>query len=265
MLVVGERVNTSRKKIDEAVEKRDADFIEADVKAQVDGGAQIIDVNAGSRLNSELDDLNWLIDVVQKAVPARLALDSSDPHCLLQTIGRVRDIPMVNSTTAEKGRFEKMAPVIQERECDVVALCMDDRGMPKSVDQVLENAEKLVKDLEGLGVKKERIYLDPLIQAMSTETRACIMALEVMDRVFREFEGVKTICGLSNISFGLPKRHLINRTFLILAMRAGLSAAIVDPLDKKLMTALKTTSLLLGQDEYCLNYITAFREGRLED
>ena len=265
MLVVGERINTSRKKIDEAVEKRDAAFIQADVKAQIDAGAGIIDVNAGSRVGSELDDLNWLIDVVQDSVSARLSLDSSDPHCLLQTIGRLRDIPMVNSTTAEKARFEKMAPVIQKRECDVVALCMDDRGMPKSVDQVLENAEKLVKKLEGLGVKVERIYLDPLIQAMSTETGACITALEAIDRILREFAGVKTICGLSNISFGLPKRHLINRTFLTLAMRAGLSSAIVDPLDKKLMTALKTTALLLGRDDYCLNYITTFREGGLED
>ncbi len=265
MLIVGERINTSRKKIDDAVERRDAAFIQADVRAQVDAGAQIIDVNAGSRVGSELDDLNWLIDVIQEEVTARLSLDSSDPQCLLQTIGRVNDTPMVNSTTAEKGRFEKMAPVIQERECDVVALCMDDRGMPKSVDQVLENAERLIKDLEALGVKRERIYLDPLIQAISTDTEACVMALGIIDRILSEFDGVNTICGLSNISFGLPKRHLINRTFLTLAMRAGLSAALVDPLDKRLMSTLKTTALLLGKDEYCLNYISAFREGRLED
>ncbi len=172
---------------------------------------------------------------------------------------------MVNSTTAEKARFEKMVPVIQARECDVVALCMDDRGVPKSVDQVLENAERLIKDLEALGVGKERIYLDPLIQAMSTDTGAGVMALKAIDQILREFDGVKTICGLSNISFGLPKRPLINRTFLALAMKAGLSAALVDPLDKKLMTTLKTTTLLLGQDDYCMDYISAFREERLED
>lgn len=265
MLVVGERINTSRKQIDEAVERRDASFIQDDVRAQVDAGAQIIDVNAGSRIGSELDDLIWLIDVIQGSVPVRLSLDSSDPHCLIEAIRRVHDTPMVNSTTAEKVRFEKMVPVIQERECDIVALCMDDRVIPKSLDQVLENAERLIRDLEALGVKRGRIYLDPLIQPMSTDTGAGVMALEAIDQILREFDGVNTICGLSNISFGLPKRPLINRTFLTLAMRAGLSAALVDPLDKRLMSTLKATALLLGKDDYCMDYISAFREGRLED
>ena len=132
MLIVGERINTSRKAVNEAVEKRDAAYIQADVKAQVEAGADIIDVNAGSRSASELDDLQWLINVIEEAVPARLSLDSSNPEVLAAVVGKVRDLPMLNSTTAEKARFEKMAPVIKERECDVVALCIGERGVPKS-------------------------------------------------------------------------------------------------------------------------------------
>lgn len=265
MLIIGERINTSRKQIDEAVEKRDAAFIQEDVKAQVEAGAQIIDVNSGSRIGSELEDLIWLIDIIQEAVQVRLSLDSSDPRCLLETVERVQEIPMLNSTTAEEKRFEQMAPVIQKRECDVVALCIDDRGIPKSADQVMENAKKVIEDLENIGVNRERIYLDPLIQAVSTDTEAGLTALETIEGIKREFEGVNIVCGLSNISFALPKRPVLNRTFLTLAMRAGLSAVLIDPLDKRTMGNLRATEVILGRDEYCLEYIKAFREGRLED
>jgi len=265
MLIIGERINTSRKQIDEAVEKRDVVFIQEDVKAQVEAGAQIIDVNSGSRIGSELEDLIWLIDTIQEAVPIRLSLDSSDPRCLLETVERAQELPMLNSTTAEEKRFEQMVPVIQKRECDVVALCIDDRGIPKTADRVMENAKKLIENLEKIGVNRERIYLDPLIQAVSTDTEAGLTALEAIEGIKREFEGVNTVCGLSNISFALPKRPVLNRAFLTLAMRAGLSAVLIDPLDKRTMGNLQATEVLLGRDEYCIEYIKAFREGRLED
>ncbi len=265
MLIIGERINTSRKEIDEAVERKDEDFIRADVRAQVEAGAQIIDINAGSRAGSETEDLIWLIDVIQEAVTVRLSLDSSDPGCLVKVVERVRDLPMLNSTTAEKKRFDEMKPVIQKRKCEVVALCMDDRGIPKSVEQALENAGKLISDLESLGVKKERIYLDPLVQAVSTDSSAGLKALEAIERIRMEFKGVKVLCGLSNISYALPERRIVNRAFLTLAIWAGLSAALLDPLDKNIMGNLKATEALLGQDEYCMDYIRAFREGRLRD
>jgi len=154
--------------------------------------------------------------------------------------------------------------VIQERECDVVALCMDDRGIPKSLDQIIENAGRIINDLEVLGIKRERICLDPLIQAIGMDTRAGLTAIEAIERIQREFPGAKTICGLSNISFSLPKRSLINRAFLPLLMRAGISGVLMDPLDRKLMATMRTTALLLGQDMYCRDYLMAFREGRLE-
>ncbi|MBW2306271.1 MAG: dihydropteroate synthase [Deltaproteobacteria bacterium] len=263
MLIVGERINTSRKKVDEAVGARDAAYIQNDVKAQVAAGAHYIDVNAGSRLGSELSDVLWLIEIVQEAADVPLAVDSPSPEVLMKAMERVRHRPMINSTTAEKERFEKMRPVISSRECDIVALCMDDRGMPRDAAQVLENARRLVADLEAMGIARDRIYLDPLIQPISTDVRMGMVALEAIARIHEELPGVHTICGLSNISFGLPERHLINRNFLALAMGAGLSAAILDPLDDKLMTTLITTRALLGQDEYCMNYIRASREGKL--
>lgn len=264
MLIVGERINTSRKPIDEAVGKRDKNFILEEVKAQLDGGAHIIDVNAGSRFGSELDDLFWLIDIIQDSFTVRLSIDTTDPICMKKALEKVKEKPMINSITAEKNRFDEMAEAIQNRDCDVIGLCMDERGLPKDVEQVIENAHKLVKDLEKIGIKRESIYLDPSIQAISVNQKAGLMAIESIERIQNEFTGVKTICGLSNISFSLPKRHLINRTFLPLLMKAGLSAAIIDPVDKKLMSTIKATDLILGRDPFCRNYLKDFREGKLE-
>jgi 5-methyltetrahydrofolate--homocysteine methyltransferase len=265
MLIVGERINTSRKRIYDAVEKRDREFIQNEAMAQIKMGADVIDVNAGSRLGTEIKDLMWIIDVIQETIPVRISIDSTDPECMLEGVRKVRDMPMVNSLTAEKVRFERMKPAIQERECEIIALCMDDRGIPRDVDQILENAEKLIGWLEDIGIKRNRIYLDPLIQSMSTNTRAGVLAIEAIERINRDLKGVRTICGLSNISFGLPNRHLINRTFLPIMIKAGLSAAIIDPLDKRLMATMITTRLLLGMDDFCMEYISAYREGKLTD
>lgn len=265
MLIVGERINTSRKQVDEAVSNRNTAYIQEDVKSQIDSGAHLIDVNAGSRTHSEVDDLLWLIEVVQNTFPqVRLCVDSPNPDSIKAVLDQLEHLPMLNSTTLEKSRFDAMAPIIQMRECDIVALCIDDRGIPKSADQALENASRLISNLEKLGVKRERIYMDPVIQAISTNTDAALVVLETIDRIRCEFEGVNVISGLSNISFGLPNRHLMNRTFLVLAMKSGLNAAIVDPLDKKLMGTLMATTVLLGQDPWCQAYTKAFREGKLE-
>ncbi len=171
---------------------------------------------------------------------------------------------MINSVTAEKARFERMIPLIQKRECEIVALCMDERGVPKNADQILENARRLVKDLEALGVKRARIYLDPLVQAISLNQRSGLIFLDALERIHQEIEGAQTICGLSNISFALPKRSLINRTFLPFLMKAGLSAALLDPLDGELMGTSKAARLLLGEDKYCREYLRSYREGTLD-
>jgi len=263
MLIVGERINTSRKPVNKAVENRDAAYITADVQKQVKAGADYIDVNAGSRIGSELKDLGWLVEVIEAAVDVPLALDSPDPNVSLEMVKRVKRNPLINSTTAETSRFEAMKAVMQERECDIVALCMDERGIPRSVDQVLENATHLVSNLTKLGFPIEKIHLDPMIQPISVNKENGILAVETIRRLHREFTGVKTICGLSNISFGLPNRFLVNRLFMVLCIGAGLSGAIVDPLDQKMMTNIIVAETLVGKDEFCLRYLKANRAGNL--
>ncbi len=265
MRIVGERINTSRKKINEAVEQRDAEYIQTDISAQLEAGAGLIDVNSGSRRASELDDLIWLIDVIQEAAPkVHLCLDSPNPEVLKAVVDRVNEVPMLNSTTAEKDRFVEMTPVIQSCECDVLALCIDDRGMPKSADQVYENASFLVPELEKLGVSRERIYLDTVLTAVSTGDDAALASFDINRRIHQNFKGVNTICGLSNVSFGLPNRSLINSVYIALAMESGLNAAICNPLNERLMETIFATDVLLGRDPWCQKYTSAIRSGRIK-
>lgn len=267
MLIVGERINTSRKQIKAAVAGRDREAILSEARNQVRAGANFIDVHAASSQRSrESDDLAWIIDILQDGLPeSRVCIDTTDPETLAEALKKVHQDPLINSITGERSCFEAMAPLLQGRGCSVVALCIDDRGIPNSAEQVLENAATLVSGLEKLGVRRERIYVDPVIQAVSTNTRAALVALEAMETIRQKLEGVHLICGLSNVSFGLPRRHLLNRTFLALAMKAGLDAAIVDPLDRKLMSTLQAAAVLLSQDPYCQAYTRAHRAHRLEE
>lgn len=263
MLIVGERINTSRKAIHEAVEKRDSAYIMADVQDQVKAGAHYIDVNAGSRIGSEMEDLQWLIEVVEAAVEVPLALDSPDPKVLEVMSRRVKRRPMINSTTAESTRFEAMKGVLQERECDIVGLCMDDRGIPKTVDEALQNASFLVQNLTRLGMPVERIHLDPMIQPIGVNKDHGWLAMEIIRSFRREFPEARTICGLSNVSFGLPHRYLLNRLFMILCIGAWLNGAIVDPLDQKMMIHILIGETLTGRDEFCMKFLAASRAGML--
>jgi len=263
MLIVGERINASRKPVDDAVERRDAAYITADVQKQVKAGADYIDVNAGSRVGSEMEDMEWLVETIETAVETPLSLDSPDPKVLLALAKKVKNKPMINSTTAEKSRFAAMKAIVQERECDVVALCMDERGIPKAVDQALENASFLVKNLTSLGIPLQNIHLDPMIQPISVNKDNGILAIKTIRRLHQEFPQVRTICGLSNISFGLPNRFLVNRLFMVLCIGAGLTGAILDPLDQKMMTHIIVTETLMGKDDFCMKYLKASRAGIL--
>jgi 5-methyltetrahydrofolate--homocysteine methyltransferase len=262
-VIIGERINTSRKAVFEAVEQRDAPYIQGDVKRQEDAGATYIDVNAGARIGHEIEDMIWLIEVIQEAVNLPLALDSPDPNVLEKVWSLVKQPPMVNSISLEKKRYEPLLAFLEGKACSVIALCMDDDGMPKGVQDVVERAGRLVEGLEGIGLKRDGIYVDPLIQPISTDITKGLMAMECVQGIMKEYPGVHIACGLSNVSYGLPQRKFVNRVFLSLLMAAGVDGAIIDPLDDKMMAVLKTTQMLLGQDQYCMNYIRAARAGKI--
>jgi cobalamin-dependent methionine synthase I len=257
--VIGERINTTRKAVQAATADRDAVYIADDVRAQEAAGATYIDVNAGARLGHEREDMEWLVGVIQGAVSLPLCLDSPDPEVLELAFGMVKQRPLINSISLETDRFQAMMRFLEGKDCSVVGLCMDDNGLPTSADDIVLRALKLTAALEDAGFVRERIYLDPLVQPISVDQRNGCMALEAVRRISAELPGLHFACGVSNISYGLPQRRIINRTFLSLMMGAGLDGAIIDPLDEKLMAAVRTTEMLLGADEWCTNYLCGVR------
>jgi len=261
VIIVGEKINTSRKSIEEAVEKRDAAFIAKVAREQAEAGADYIDVNAGTFLNHEVDCLCWLVETVQSEVDLPLSLDSPNPKALSKAVKYHKGEPMINSISLEADRFQMLLPVVTSQPCSVVALCMAQTAMPTTVEERVRVGSELIKKLADQGIPLENIYVDPLIQPVSVDIGMGIAALGAINKIMRDFHGVNTICGLSNISFGLPLRRLVNRSFLALAISYGLSAAILDPTDRQLMATLLSIEVLLGRDEYCERFIDAYQSG----
>ena len=265
MLIIGEKINTSRNSIEEAVRKHDAAFIAKVARDQAEAGAHYIDVNAGTFLDREADYLCWLVETVQNEVELPLCLDSPDPKALSKAMKHHKGEPMINSISLEEERFQSLLPVITSQPCHIIALCMAQTYMPTSVEERVQVGSELINKLTDEGIPLERIYVDPLVQPVAVDTNMGMATLGAISRIMNDFPGVNTICGLSNISFGLPGRHLINRNFLALCMSYGLSAAILDPTDKQLMATLLTIEMLLGHDEYCENFIDAYQNDHIAE
>jgi cobalamin-dependent methionine synthase I len=262
--VIGERINTSRKLVQAAVADRVADYIIMDVTKQQEAGANFIDVNAGARIGHEEEDMKWLLDTIQPIATVPLTLDSPDPAILEMAFQMVEKTPMINSISLEKERFDSMMPFLSGKECKVIALCMDDAGMPGSATDIVDRAKKLVEELNAIGIETGNIYVDPLVQPISTDSNKGTMVLDAVRAIKVDFPEVHITGGLSNISYGLPQRHIINRTFVTLMMDAGMDSAIIDPLDKKIMATIRTADMLLGKDQYCMNYLKGARAGQIE-
>lgn len=262
--VIGERINTSRKMVQEAVAARNAEYIIDDVSKQQEAGAAFIDVNAGARIGHESEDMKWLIETIQPIAKVPLTLDSPDPAVLEMAFQMVDSTPMINSISLEKERFDTMMPFLKGKQCKIIALCMDDSGMPNSSEDIIDRAATLVKELTNIGIAISDIYVDPLVQPISTDSNKGVMVLDATRGIRAKFPEIHITGGLSNISYGLPQRKIINRTFVTLMMDAGMDSAIIDPLDAKIMATIKTADMLLGKDQFCMNFLRGVRAGAIE-
>ena len=224
--VIGERINTTLKKVQAAVVAGDADYIKEDVKKQEACGATYIDVNAGARIGHEKEDMAWLLSVIQKATELPLCLDSPDPEVLEMAYGMVKQTPMINSISLEKERFNAMIPFLNGKDCKIIALCMDDAGMPKSADDIIDRAKRIVGELEKIGMKREDIFVDPLIQPISVDSSNGSMVMDAVKSIMTDIPGVHTTGGLSNISYGLPQRKIINRILLSMLRTQGFQSKL---------------------------------------
>ncbi len=264
MKIVAEKINGTRAQVAKAVAARDADFIRSLAKRQADAGAHWIDVNAGTHPDQEPDDLVWLVNNVQEVTDLPLCLDSANPAALAAAIKVTHQTPMINSISGEPSRLTGVLPIAAGHGCPTIALAMSEEGIPKTVAARMETIRRVMEATRNAGLPDDKIYVDPLLMTIATDTECVNVALDTMRAVRAEFPAAHLVVGLSNASFGLPVRSLINRTLLVLAMSAGLDTAIADPLDREIRAAALAVDLLLGRDKRCMTYVRAHRAGLLE-
>jgi 5-methyltetrahydrofolate--homocysteine methyltransferase len=266
MLVIGEKINTVNAHVLRAVEERDAPFIRGLAVAQAEAGADVIDVNVGSHPSLEPDNMRWAVERVQDAVDLPVAVDSPNPQTVRIGLQACRDRAQAwaNSIILSKPRLEGLLPAVAEYGCSVVGLCMGEGGVPPTPAARLEVAKRLVDEVERWGVPVSKLYLDPLVEPISVEPQAALVSLQTLRVIRSALPGIKMVICLSAISFGLPSRRLLNRTYLPLLLHAGVDAVILDPLDRQLMATLKASHALLGRDAHGLEYIAAYRAKQLD-
>jgi cobalamin-dependent methionine synthase I len=261
MKIIGEKINGTRESVKKAVAERNTTFIQNLARKQAEAGSNWIDINAGTHPGKEPDDLVWLIQTVQAAVDTPLCLDSTNPKALETALRVIKQTPMINSISGENTRLESILPLAVEYGCPVIALAMDHIKIPETSTARVNVVHRVIEASRAAGIPDKHIYVDPLVMTLSTNIQSGLVFIDTLRAVHAAYPEVHFTAGVSNISFGLPARSYINRTFLILAMGAGLDTAILDPLDKELRAAILTAELILGRDQYCLNFTRAYQEG----
>lgn len=265
MIIVGELINASRKAIGAAIEAGDAEYIKQVATDQDKAGATYIDANAGIFVGEEAKYMKWLVELIQSVSDKPIAIDSPDPKVIEEALTLCKATPMINSISMEKDRWEKLLPILANNNAlRVVALCMSDGGMPTSCEDRLKIADQLITGLTAKGLPIENIYVDPLVQPLGTDHTFGIEFLNAVTAIRDKFPGVHLMCGLSNISYGLPARKFLNRIFMAQAICCGLDGAIINPLDKGMMGAIAAAEALAGKDKSSVRYLKAFRGGLIE-
>lgn len=265
VVMIGERINpTGRRKMAAALEAGDMTLIQEEAKRQVAAGAQVLDVNVGV---SGLDEPALMVEAikaVQAVTEVPLCLDSASPKALEAGLGVYQGKALVNSVNGEAAKLAEVLPLVAHHQAAVVALTMDDQGIPRDVATRLAIAEKIVNQAAKLGIPAEDIVVDPLAMSVAADDQAGLAALTALATI-REKLGVNQTTGASNISFGLPDRTAVNAVFLAMAVMNGCTCPITDPTNWDIRRALLISDLMLGKDTFGMNFITAFRELNPED
>jgi 5-methyltetrahydrofolate corrinoid/iron sulfur protein methyltransferase len=260
MIIIGEKINGTRKKVAQAIRERDAGLIRDLAISQAEAGSSYLDVNAGTAPEREPDDMIWLVNTVQEACDLPLCLDSANPQALEAGLGAVKQTPLINSVSGEKNRIDGVLPLALKHKTGLILLALDDdQGIPETSEGRME----IVRHIVGLaldgGLTEEQLYVDPLVTAISTGTENAMITFDTIREIKAAYPMIHVTCGLSNISFGMPLRSIINRYFMAMAVQAGLDSAIINPNDRALKEAMMASELLMGLDRHCLGFNRAFR------
>ena len=257
--IIGERINpTGRRIFQEQVRAGDLSAIIKDVKAQVEGGADMLDVNMGVPLTDEADLMRQAIKMVQELTDLPICIDSSVLEALEAGLQTYQGRALVNSTTGEDERLDHILPFVKKYDAAVIALPNDETEIPMTVVDRLKITEKILRAADKHGISHDRIVIDPLAMPIGAEPQAGNLFFETVHEIKTRW-GLNMTCGASNVSFGMPNRHAINAAFLPAAMAVGLTSAVMDARTPEIVSAVRATDILLGNDQYGGAWITRFR------
>jgi 5-methyltetrahydrofolate--homocysteine methyltransferase len=256
-VMIGEKINpTGRKKLAAALSEGNLDYPRQLAESQVAWGAEVLDINVGVPGLDEVAVVTNLVKLLTKVVDVPLCLDSANPAVLAAGLSVAPGKPLVNSVSGEEKKLQMILPLVKERGAAVIGLTMDDNGIPKTPEERVSVAEKIIDRAARLGIPVEDIIIDPLVLTVGSDSKAALVTLQTVDLLRKEF-GVNINLGASNVSFGLPDRLTVNQAFLTLAIQLGATCSITDPV--KLGMTVKAIDMLLGRDENSLRYLKYFR------
>ena len=260
-VIVGERINpTGKKKCKEALLSGDSQFILDEAEKQIAAGAHVLDVNVGLPGIDEKQVMSDTVFLLQKTFTCPLQIDSSEPDVLAAAMRRYNGKPLVNSVNGKQHVMDAVFPLVQKYGGGIVALCIDENGIPPTAEGRLAIAEKIVSEAAKYGIKRKDIFIDMLTLTVSSQQKEAaetIRGIRLL-KTSPSTKGVKTILGVSNISFGLPRRDIINSHFFSMALSAGLDACIINPLSQSMLDSYRTYRAVYAFDENCMEYIDAY-------
>ena len=266
MIIIGEKINGSIPAVAEAIAKRDAEFIKARAVAQTKAGAAYIDCCASVPEAQEVETLRWMIDCIQEVTDLPISVDSPSPDVLAQAYKFCKKPGIFNSVSGEGNKIDKIFPIMAQPEnkgWEAIALLSDDTGIPKCAQDRLRVFDKIMAKAKEFGIAPNRLHIDPLVEMLCTSEDGIATNVEVIQTVRSQYPSIHITAAVSNISFNLPVRKLINYGFMVLAMNAGLDSAIMDPTNRDMLGLAYATEALLGQDDFCMEYISAYRDGQI--
>jgi 5-methyltetrahydrofolate--homocysteine methyltransferase len=257
-VIIGERINpTGKKRLAEALVNKEMDRVRQLALSQMADGATVLDVNVGAAGVDEVEVLPMAVKAVMETVDAPLCIDSANAQALRAALEVYEGKALINSVNGEEASMARVLPLVAEYGAAVIGLAMDDDGIPATAEQRIAIARKIVERAESLGIPRENVLIDCLALSVCTDTSAAMTTMQAIRGVRREL-GVNMTLGVSNISFGLPDREAINNAFLAMTITAGVNAPIVNPSHSRGIILI--SDLLLGRDDFAMNYVTYFRE-----
>lgn len=261
MIIIGEKINGSIPAVAKAIAERDAEFIKNRAKVQAEANATFIDCCASVEETVEVETLKWMIECIQEVTDLPISVDSPSAEVLLEAYKFCNKPGIINSVSMEGDKIDKIFKEIADTNWEVICLLSDDTGIPKTAADRLRVFDNIMAKAKEYGIKPSRLHIDPLVEMLCTSEDGIAMNVEVISTIRQQYEDIHITAAVSNISFNLPVRKLVNLGFTVLAMNAGLDSAILDPTNRDMLGLIYATEALLGLDDYCMEYIGAYREG----